>query len=86
MAVPSPLSTRVIPAGRAPVSVMAGTGARLVLTTKPKVAPVVALAVAALVTVGAAVMVIVKDCVVEPASLTAVNVSWYTPPVPVGFL
>ena len=52
VAVPLPLSVKVIPAGRAPVSVRAGAGSPVVVTVKLKGAPTMEVAEAALVMVG----------------------------------
>ena len=51
-AVPLPLSTKVSPAGRAPVSVIAGVGEPVVVTAKAPAVPRVKSAAAALVMVG----------------------------------
>ena len=53
VAVPLPLSVKVIPAGRAPVSVSAGVGAPVVVTVKLNGAPTIEVADAALVMAGA---------------------------------
>ena len=52
-AVPLPWSTKVSPAGRVPVSVMAGVGEPVVVTAKAPAVPRVKSAAAALVMVGA---------------------------------
>ena len=53
VAVPLPLSVQLRPAGKAPVSLMAGAGAPVVLTLKLKGVPTLAVADAALVIKGA---------------------------------
>src|SRR6266702_3066327 len=53
VAVPSPLSVKVIPAGRAPDSVSAAAGAPVVVTVKLNGAPTIEVAEAALVMAGA---------------------------------
>src|SRR5664280_1803881 len=83
-AVPLPLSVKVSPAGRLPVSVSAGCGAPLVLTVKLKVEPTVAVADAALVIFGAPVTVRTNDWVVEPAEFFAVIVNGKTPALVAG--
>ena len=70
MAVPFPLSVKVRPFGRAPVSVMAGAGWPVVVTVALKGAPTIELAVLALVMAGATSSV----RVVVPAAGTAVQV------------
>ena len=52
MAVPLPLSVRVMPAGSAPDSVIAGVGAPVVSTVKLKAVPTMEVADAALVMAG----------------------------------
>ena len=61
VAVPLPLSTKVIPAGRAPVSVMAGAGSPVVYTVALKAVPTMELAELALMMVGATCSVRVSD-------------------------
>jgi hypothetical protein len=61
VAVPLPLSVKVIPDGNAPVSLIAGVGDPLVLTVKLKADPSVAVAVAAEVMVEPAWTVNTKD-------------------------
>ena len=56
-----PLSTKDIPAGRAPVSVMAGAGSPVVYTVTLKGAPTMELAELALMMVGATCSVRVSD-------------------------
>ena len=66
LAVPLPLSTQVRPCGRAPASVSAGTGAPVALTVKLKPEPVVAVALSAVVIVGAPVTIRTNSWVVVP--------------------
>lgn len=77
MAVPLPLSMKVTPLGRVPVSAMVGEAAPLVVTVKLPGLPTVKLVLVALVKVIVeveAVTVSVKDWVVLPAELMAPKV------------
>ena len=75
VAVPSPLSTRVTPAGSEPVSVMAAVGSPVEVTVKVPADPVVKVVLAPLVMAGAASTVSVNDWVAsEPTPLLAVMV------------
>ena len=58
VAVPSPLSAKVTPAGKVPVSLIDGVGLPVVVTVKVAAEPAVKVAVLALVTAGAAVAVV----------------------------
>jgi hypothetical protein len=79
VAVPLPLSCRVSPPGRAPVSLIAGAGEPVVVTEKLKAAPTVAVAVALLVTPGAWLTVMIKLCVELATEFFAVIVTVETP-------
>lgn len=85
VAVPLPLSLKVTPLGRVPVSVRLGVGEPVVVTVKLPALPVVKVVLAALVMAGAVPVeatVSVKLCVTVPAELVAVMVMEYNPAVP----
>ena len=63
VAVPFPLSTKVTPLGRAPVSFNAAVGVPVVVTLKDPAVPTWNVTAAALVMAGAAVTFSVNDCV-----------------------
>ena len=76
VAVPLPLSTKVTPPGRAPVSLRAADGEPVLVTVNVPALPTVKVVLAALVMAGAWSTVRLKLCVAsEPTPLLAVMVS-----------
>jgi len=83
VAVPSPLSTKVTPLGRPPVSDSAGTGVPVVVTVMMPADPSVKVVLSPEVMVGAPSTVRVNDCVASGLTpLEAVMLSGYVPLVP----
>ena len=81
VAVPPPAAVKVIPAGRAPVSVRVGAGVPTVVTLKENGVPTLAVYEPALVMAGARSVVSVKSWDTVPVLLVAVMVKVWDPTV-----
>ena len=79
VAVPSPLSVKVTPAGSDPDSVIAAVGLPVVVTVNDPAVPTVNVAELPLVIFGACWMVMVSVCWIEPYALVAVSGIAYVP-------